>query len=68
LPAFPAKVGDICDWGEGRAPTARWDKSWNSDNTDTTKYVWTFPTIIVEATPTLSSDGGTVKIIIKDKV
>jgi len=46
---------------------ARWDKTWNTDSTDTAKYVWTFASTVVEATPTLSGDGGLIKVLIKDK-
>ena len=67
--SFAVKVQQMFHmFGIGKqAEWSRWDKSWNSDSTDTGKYVWTFASTIVEATPSLSSDNGTVKIIIKDK-
>lgn len=56
-------------FGQGpQTQWARYDKSWNSDTTDTNKYVWTFPSTVVEATPSLANDGGTVSVIIKDRV
>lgn len=54
----------------GQGPQTQWahyDNQWTADSADTNKYVWTFKTTVVEATPSLDSDGGNVSIIIKNR-
>jgi len=67
--SFAVKVQQLFHmFGQGpQTQWSRWDKSWNSDNTDTTVYTWTFPSTVVTATPVLSNDGGSVSILIKDR-
>jgi len=51
--------GPQCGW-------CRFDNGWSTITSDTSPYTWNFGSTVVVATPTLSTEGGSVAIIIKD--
>lgn len=52
-------IGPQCGW-------CRWNNGWNNVTSDTSPFTWNFGSTTVVATPALSTEGGSVSILIKD--